>query len=160
MMKLDLDRQEFGLSELDIDGSLDLGMGEGRPAEVSITGTLVVQNLDSRLLVSGVLRADGRTDCGRCLGTFSLAWDVPVDLMVLRDVDTEETEGETLLILQQAGEVDLRDCLHECAVLAFPQAAVCRPDCKGLCPQCGVDRNQSTCDCSEDMVDPRWDGLP
>ncbi|MEN8005523.1 MAG: DUF177 domain-containing protein [Candidatus Krumholzibacteriota bacterium] len=159
-MKLDLDRQEFGRAELDITGSLKLDMGEGRPAEASVTGTLVVQNLDTRFLLNGTLRAEGRTECGRCLGTFPLAWDVPVEVMVLRDVDTDETEGETLLILQQAGEVDLRDSLRECVVLAYPQAPVCKPDCRGLCPECGIDRNQATCDCSENVVDPRWDGLP
>ena len=160
MMKLDLDRQEFGRSELDINGSLKLEMGEGRPAEISLTGTLAVQNLDSRLLLNGTLRADGPMECGRCLGTFSLTWDVPVEVMVLCDVDSEETEGETLLILQRAGEVDLRETLRECVVLAYPQASVCKPDCKGLCTECGIDRNRNTCDCSENVVDPRWDGLP
>jgi uncharacterized protein len=80
--------------------------------------------------------------------------------MVLRDVDTDETEGETLLIVQQKGEVDLRDSLRECAVLGYPQAPVCREDCQGLCPACGSDRNEGTCECEETSVDPRWDGLP
>ena len=159
-MKLDLDRQAFGRSELDLSGVLELGLSEGRPGSAEISGSLVVQNLESRVLLSGILRAEGRVECGRCLEEFGIAWDVPVDLMVLRDVDTDETEGETLLIVQQKGEVDLRGSLRECAVLGYPQTSVCSEDCKGLCPQCGIDRNRGTCECEELNVDPRWDGLP
>jgi uncharacterized protein len=159
-MKLDLDRQAYGRSELPLDGVLELGMTEGRPTSADLVGVLIVQNLDSRVLLSGTLRAEGRTECGRCLKEFSIGWDVPVDLQILRDVDTDETEGVTLLILQKKGEVDLSDSLRECAVLGYPQAPVCSEECKGMCPECGIDRNQGTCECEDLNVDPRWDGLP
>ena len=159
-MKLDLDRQPSGRSDLPLRGTLDLGLTEGRPGSAEITGTLAVQNLESRVLLSGTLKAEGRAECGRCLKEFAIGWDVPVDLQVMRDVDTDETEGETLLILQQKGEVDLRESLREFTVLGYPQAPVCSEECKGLCPECGIDRNQGTCECEEQNVDPRWDGLP
>ena len=159
-MKLDLDRQPSGRTELALGGTLELGMPAGRPQSVEVTGDLVVQNLDSRMIMSGTLRAEGRTECGRCLEEFSLVWDFPVDLMILRDVDTDENEGVTLLILQRKGEVDLSESLRECAVLGYPQSPLCSDDCKGLCPECGIDRNKGTCECEELNVDPRWDGLP
>jgi uncharacterized protein len=159
-MKLDLDRQAAGRSEIPIEGPLDLGMRDGHPSGVQVSGSLVVQNLESRVLLNGTLSAEGRTECGRCLAEFKVRWEIPVEIMVLRDVASQESEGETLLILQKSGEVDLRESLRQCAALAYPQVPVCRPDCKGLCPQCGVDRNRANCDCSEEEVDPRWEGLP
>ena len=159
-MILDLDRHPGGRSELTITGSLDLAMTAGRPGSAAVEGTLVVQNLESRVLLNGTLVASGRAECGRCLEEFDIKWEVPVEVMILRDVDSDETESETLLILQQKGEVDLREPLRECAVLGYPQAPVCRDDCKGLCPSCGIDRNQGSCECEEDNVDPRWEGLP
>ena len=159
-MKLDLDRQETGRSEITIGGSLDLGLPNGLLAPVQLAGNLVVQNLEMRVLLNGNLAAQGRAECGRCLEEFTVRWDVPVDVMILRDVDTDESEGETLLILQKSGEVDLSESLRQCAALAFPQAPVCRPDCRGLCPDCGIDRNQADCGCSDNEVDPRWEGLP
>jgi uncharacterized protein len=159
-MKLDLDRQAPGRSDLPVSGNLELGMPEGGPGTAEVAGTLLVQNLESRVLLAGTLQARGTAECGRCLNDFTIAWDVPVDLQVLRDVDTDETEGETLLILQQKGEVDLREAVRECAVLGYPQAPVCSEECKGLCPDCGIDRNKDTCSCEEQNVDPRWDGLP
>jgi uncharacterized protein len=83
-----------------------------------------------------------------------------VDIMVLRNVDTDEDQGETLLIQQRKGEVDLAPALSECAVLGCPQAPVCSADCRGLCPGCGIDRNRETCSCADDDFDPRWEGLP
>jgi len=159
-MKLDLDRQEHGRSEIDISGTLELGMGEGRSETVETLGTLVVQNLDSRFLLNGTLQAVGAAHCGRCLGEFSLTWDFPVELMVLRDVDSDEEEGTTLLILQRTGVVDLRPALRECAILAYPQVCVCRETCKGLCASCGIDLNDEVCDCVQEEYDPRWEGLP
>ena len=160
MMKLDLDRQETGRSDLAIRGTLKFGLSDGRPDEVQVDGILVVQNLESRVLLNGSLQAEGQAECGNCLEEFTVRWDVPVEVMILRDVFSEESDGETLLILQRKGEVDLHDSLRECTILAFPHAPVCKPDCKGLCPECGIDRNRATCDCSENEIDPRWEGLP
>jgi uncharacterized protein len=159
-MKLDLDRQERGRSALPVAGDVALGLGDGCPERARLQGELVVDNVESRFLLSGSLEAEGRAECGRCLAEFDLAWDVPVDITILRDVDTDEGEGDSLVIRQPSGEVDLTESLRESAVLAYPQAPVCREDCRGLCPSCGVDRNTDDCDCEDDATDPRWDGLP
>lgn len=160
MMELDLDRQPHGRSELEIAGSLPLEAGEGYPATATVAGTLAVQNLESRFLLNGTLAATGASECGRCLRKFTLQWPAPVAMMVLRDVDSEEEEGETLLVMQRQGIVDLRDPLRECVILAYPQSPVCSEDCKGLCASCGADLNLETCACENEEHDPRWDGLP
>jgi len=159
-MKLDLDRQEHGRAELPVEGDLALDLGDGRPDRATIRGSLVVDNVESRFLLNGTLEATGRAECSRCLAAFDLRWDVPVELIVLRDVDTDEGEGDSLVIRQRSGEVDLTEALRESAVLAVPLAPVCREDCRGLCPRCGIDRNTGTCDCADEDIDPRWEGLP
>ncbi len=159
-MQLDLDGQELGQSELDIAGTLQLGLGEGKPDAVEIAGTLVVQNVESRFLLNGALRATGTCECGRCLQSFAQQWDVPVALMVLRDAHSEEQDGEMLVLHQRNGVVDLEESLRECTVLGFPQNPVCNEDCKGFCASCGKDLNKEACDCASDDYDPRWEGLP
>lgn len=159
-MYLDLDRTPPGRSTLGITGQVALGLGEGHAPEAALSGELTVQNLESRVLASGTLRASGQAECARCLATFPLEWEVPVDLMVLRDTQSGETEGETLLLLQQDGEVDLAESLRECAALAYPQSTVCREDCRGLCASCGAELNDGPCGCVEEPVDPRWSDLP
>jgi uncharacterized protein len=41
----------------------------------------------------------------------------------------------------------------------LPTIPVCAEDCQGLCPSCGVNRNESHCDCGNEARDPRWDAL-
>jgi uncharacterized protein len=159
-MYLDLDRTPAGRSTLDISGKVALGLGEGFAPEATLSGELTLQNLESRVLASGTLTASGQAECARCLAAFAMAWDVPVDLMVLRDTHSDESEGETLLIMQRDGEVDLAEALRECAAVAYPQTTICREDCRGLCATCGADLNDGPCGCVEEPVDPRWSGLP
>ena len=158
-MKLDLDRTQLGRSELPVSGSLKLAWGEERPETALVQGELVVDNLDKRLLLNGTLKASGTACCGRCLENFELTWDVPVEIMVLRNVDTDEGEGDTLVIQQASGEVDLTEFLRESLVLSYPTATICRTDCLGICSTCGTDLNRGSCQCADDEVDPRWAGL-
>jgi uncharacterized protein len=159
-MKLDLDRQEHGRSELPVGGDLDLGLDDGRPRTAAVGGNLTVDNVSGRFLLGGGLEASGEAVCSRCLKEFTIRWDVPVEIIVLLDETSDEGEGDSLVLHQRTGEVDLRPPLRESAILAFPQAPVCAEDCRGLCPQCGIDRNLEDCSCADEATDPRWDGLP
>jgi uncharacterized protein len=51
----------------------------------------------------------------------------------------------------------LEDVLREQVLLSLPVRTLCKPDCKGLCPHCGVNRNSQACNCAGD--DPRWEAL-
>ena len=65
------------------------------------------------------------------------------------DVDLYGYEGESL---------NLEPLLREQIILAVPFAPLCRESCRGLCPQCGIDRNHETCNC-EPPIDPRLAAL-
>ena len=72
-----------------------------------------------------------------------------------RSVNAADTEigyyqGEGLL---------LEDALREQVLLALPLKAICREDCKGLCPHCGLNLNVEQCSCAEPIEDPRWSAL-
>ncbi len=159
-MKLDMETQDFGQSDLEIAGTIQLSLAEGMPASVAVAGTVTVDNMGSRFLLSGIIQCTGETECSRCLCNFDMVWPVPVDITVLRDTHKELEEGETLVIQQRQGVIDLSDAINECVVLALPQSTICMDDCKGLCSQCGVDKNKVTCDCIDNDFDPRWEGLP
>jgi len=57
--------------------------------------------------------------------------------------------------LVQEEIVELDPYLREAFAVSLPMAAICREDCKGLCPVCGKDRNTETCGCESEAVDPR-----
>jgi uncharacterized protein len=63
------------------------------------------------------------------------------------------------LIMPDTGIIDLEPVLREYILLEIPISPLCRPDCKGLCPICGNNLNESTCHHEEDSGDPRLAAL-
>ncbi|MBI4889771.1 MAG: DUF177 domain-containing protein, partial [Acidobacteria bacterium] len=68
-------------------------------------------------------------------------------------------EGEIDISFYEGDSVGLRDALREHVLLSVPMQTTCRPDCKGLCPECGANLNEKPCNCAEQKVDPRWSAL-
>jgi uncharacterized protein len=56
-------------------------------------------------------------------------------------------------------QIDLGPVVREYVLLDLPDAPLCRDDCAGICPNCGIDRNTGTCDCDTQPIDPRWSAL-
>lgn len=98
---------------------------------------------------TGVVRTRWQGDCRRCLRPVVGHLEGAV-----REVFEEgHEEGETYPL--QHDEIDLEPLAREAVLLELPQAPLCQEDCRGICPDCGVDRNESNCSCAP-PVDPRW----
>ena len=73
----------------------------------------------------------------------------------------ERVVGDEEAYLIENDAVDLAPLARDAILLDLPLAPLCREECRGLCPECGIDRNEESCDCSA-PIDPRWatlDGL-
>ncbi len=68
-------------------------------------------------------------------------------------------EADTEIGYYQGEGILLQDVLREQVLLAVPLKAVCRENCKGLCPHCGRNLNVESCHCDPSLPDPRWDAL-
>lgn len=109
--------------------------------------------------VRGRLRAAVEQECRRCLEPVVSEVNIPLDLQFDPEIRAEE-EAEGLYALDpEAAELDLLPVLREELLLALPDFPVCREDCRGLCPVCGADRNESPCECRSEAIDPRWEVL-
>jgi len=74
--------------------------------------------------------------------------------------ETADLDDDTVRPLPEgAGDLDLGGAIREEVLLSQSLLAVCRPDCRGLCPQCGINLNEDRCDCVREELDPRWDAL-
>jgi uncharacterized protein len=78
--------------------------------------------------------------------------DAPVDRVAQEDLDEA-------LTIDEHHELDLSEVIRQGLWLAAPMDALCRPDCAGICPECGGNRNLGECECSEPAIDPRWAAL-
>jgi uncharacterized protein len=72
-----------------------------------------------------------------------------------RSITAQETEIGYYL----KDSLALEDVLREQVILSLPAKTLCKPDCKGLCPRCGENRNTQVCSCDVGPSDPRWEAL-
>ncbi len=125
-------------------------------------GSLVWSAPDRR--VRGSLTGNLVSPCDRCLAPFqrevSLELDVPVVEVDAGAGEPGEAEADhEIRISPETESLDLADAFRTAVLLEQPIKNLCREDCRGLCPVCGVDRNRSDCDCETTRRDPRWDAL-
>ena len=73
--------------------------------------------------------------------------------------EVEIDEGEAEIGFYKGDGMELEDILREQVLLALPMQRVCRDDCKGICPACGKNRNETMCDCKIETADDRWGAL-
>lgn len=121
---------------------------------------------DSLVMVKGRVCVKIELSCSRCLEPFVLSltpeFDISLSPAQFRDFPAElELQKEDLDKEFYDGEViDLDAIIKNQIILAMPFSPLCREDCKGLCPHCGINKNQETCQCSDkEFVDPRLSGL-
>jgi uncharacterized protein len=133
----------------------------------------------THVFAAGTFRGDVTVACSRCVEPVKLPIDEKVRVTFMprhelpgddADEDAPRSAGdgagegpevaeEDLDLFPYDGEsVDLEPLFREQFVLTVPFAPLCREDCKGLCPQCGTDRNTGTCSC-EPPIDPRLAAL-
>jgi uncharacterized protein len=132
---------------------------------VRVTGEAELHILTRELRVRGRLDGSLTCECDRCLASFELPVSGPFEL-VYEPVGTASDEEELGLSDNDAGVgyyekegLDLADVVRERLYLLLPLGRVCRPDCKGICPECGANRNEVSCGCTSAKIDERWAAL-
>jgi uncharacterized protein len=132
-------------------------------SEVKLAGQ--VSRKRQRVHVRGSVGAEIEVSCDRCLAParvpveaeFDLSYDPP-------DADeageNTELQPDDLVTSVYTGEsLDMDELVREQLLLALPTRSLCRAECQGLCPTCGVDLNKQRCDCAPKEIDPRWAAL-
>jgi len=113
----------------------------------------------------GNLRTKVAVACGRCLK----AVEIPIEVefaerftpaVSWKDEEQHELSEQDLDLSAFDGEgIELDDLVKEEIMLAMPGHVLCSEECKGLCPNCGVNFNVGSCDCATRQIDPRWEKL-
>ncbi|BCS34121.1 hypothetical protein TBR22_A33500 [Luteitalea sp. TBR-22] len=123
----------------------------------------------------GRLTATLSLSCARCAESFPFPVATDVELRFVPaaveraglvpaaaagDDDGREMEDDDPSIVPyDEPRIDLAQVAREQCYLALPMKPLCREDCQGLCPHCGVNRNVATCTCENRWEDPRLAGL-
>ncbi len=118
------------------------------------------------ILVTGSLQSTIRKICGRCLTSFTTPISIeleeefyPVTNIVTGAALAEPADADLANRIDEQNILDLSEVIRQELVVANDGILYCRPECKGLCPRCGRDRNVDPCDCQNVQKDARWAGL-
>lgn len=116
-----------------------------------LIGMVRVTRTSQGLLVQAKLQARVAAECVRCLSEFQQLLEVEFsDLYAF----TQASVTESGLILPENGKIDLAPIVRDEMLLAVPIKPLCRLDCKGLCPICGENQNETTCHHGDEYIEP------
>jgi len=133
---------QLDLSDLDFYGE--------RPIAESVRVSGRVRNAADALILEGEAATTLSLRCDRCLKPFREDKVVPLDALLAKQVENEDSD----IVLLDGDEVDLDELVREAFILDMDTKHLCSEDCKGLCPGCGADLNRESCRCKPE-VDPR-----
>ncbi|CAM3460307.1 DUF177 domain-containing protein [Occultella aeris] len=163
----DLGRRPGSMRELNLTvpaaelmGTEVIGVQAGNPIELDLRLEAVMEGV----LVTGTAATEATGECVRCLR--DIIHDVEVDLTELfayaggRHPKIEEEDEEAEPLKEMNGELlDLEETVTDAVVLSLPFQPLCRPDCPGLCPECGIRLEDAEPGHSHEILDPRWAAL-
>ncbi len=114
-------------------------------------GTVQLTRTPPGVYVQGRFRGEHPAECVRCLAGFSQTLNA--DIKQLYDYPPDPSSEFSI---SETGFLDLAPLVRELLLLSIPIRALCRPDCKGLCPNCGQDWNEGPCECQKDEINPQF----
>jgi uncharacterized protein len=173
---------EFKISELERDpidfdlqfeaGTIDYGEEAVQSGALATSGRAEVlhehrgpKDIVADIRLRGDFKGNFEVPCARCVEPVTIPLAADFDLIFRpAGADSEAPERsitapETEIGYYQKDSLLLEDVLREQVLLSLPVRTLCKPDCKGLCPRCGQNRNSQTCSCEEGPSDPRWEAL-
>jgi len=131
-----------------------------------LRGDVKLYRTSQGVLVTGELHVTVEVTCDRCLESVlvPLSFTVEEEFYPRIDINTgvrlpipDDAEPETLIDRQNI--IDLTEVVRQDILIAIPMHPLCRPDCAGLCPECGHNLNEGPCGCEVRPLDPRWSAL-
>jgi uncharacterized protein len=148
-------------------GEMGWGVGLRQIGDLKAAG--VAELLDPfgvrEIHVRGRLTGEMEVECARCLEPVAWIVSFPLEAFyrpmseIAREEEMAISEAETEVGFYEDEGIELAAVVRDQVMLELPMRSVCRPECRGLCPVCGNNRNLQACECREVFTDPRWESL-
>ncbi|MBF8301795.1 MAG: hypothetical protein HW396_76 [Candidatus Dadabacteria bacterium] len=122
----------------------------------NINVDLLLTKVLKEISVRGNIWFSIETPCARCLDTMDLILEPEVNLILLPEYLPHEKDEDIDFETYKGDEIDLGGYLRELIAMSLPIKVLCVEECKGLCPNCGVNLNLEECSCKDNWVDPRF----
>ena len=114
--------------------------------------------VDENVLLNGTIKYTFTDECARCLTPFDNTVETKFEAFLVRELD-ENNESDEIQLKISEGCVDLEETIKQMIYLTMPMKSLCKKDCIGICPNCGVNLNLEKCKCEDNLTDPRFNKL-
>ena len=112
--------------------------------------------IDDNLMFSGTVNYTFTGECARCLKEFDNTIETKFQAVIVKKEDKESDEIQFVIA---DGNVQMDETIKQLIYLSMPMKLLCNKDCKGICPNCGVNLNYEKCQCENNLTDPRLEKL-
>ena len=119
---------------------------------INLMGVVRVTRAAQGLLVRARMRAEVMSECVRCLTDFYQPLEIDFTELYAFNQNSVTESG---LLVPESGKIDLTMFIREEMLLAIPISPLCKTDCKGLCPICGGNLNETICKHDDETIDSR-----
>jgi len=158
----DIKGEASAIAFAEAEGPINLTLEEGPVHEFRIAGPVTVElsyyRVGTELFFEGGFKAMTVASCARCAEEFVTSSTrkfryilVPRALAGIGDGRGDDLE----FAVYDGDEVDLTPLVQEQVLLALPTRPLCKEDCRGLCPQCGINLNEHQCECRTGQPESR-----
>ena len=148
-------------AQVELDGFVELNeaefLGESYRFNEPLKITGRIYNNGQSLTLDANVKGKMKTECARCLKEIEEDVDFDIDELLSKNEEGVDTDGD--FILFDGHEIDISGIVADRFLMNISGRYLCSEDCKGLCPTCGHDLNESDCGCNNEYVDPRWQAL-
>ncbi|MCA9374670.1 MAG: DUF177 domain-containing protein [Candidatus Gracilibacteria bacterium] len=145
---------EGSVVEEDFERELDFNPKEIAPKSVIDGHILLVKSKGEITVVLSEIETVVELECERCLTKYG--YDIDIEscerTFYSQKPDNDPDFDGIFLINLKDLTIDLYEMIRQEIILHFPLISVCSKGCKGLCPQCGVNRNKKKCKCKEPEI--------
>jgi uncharacterized protein len=166
-----IDLKDLGHEKVQLQGKIDPGAldfsGDNVKQTTPMEWAAALERAGAEIRVTGSLKTAVEQACSRCLEPARFEIAKPFDLYFGRrdelvfdaDEEIELNERDTQTAFFTGTHLHIGDILREQVLLGLPMKALCRVDCKGLCPQCGTNLNFGSCNCPKESFSPHMETL-
>lgn len=121
-----------------------------RPVHIVGKVTNNTKNLELEARAEGAMHVR----CARCAKEFETEFAFDIDEILVREDGEIDVDSEAIVF--EGTKIELDDIVINNFLMNVEGRYLCSDDCKGLCPVCGCDLNEGSCDCDKENIDPRW----
>jgi len=129
-----------------------------------VHASLDITNCDTEIMIEGKINTLLILTCSRCLEPF--VYDLSANLRLecrnlnrlhrSSEIEAEAKEADEIkYFVEEESYLDITQEVRESVIVNLPMKPLCKPDCKGICPVCGKNRNRESCSCQREEIDPR-----